>query len=248
MNKYLANKFIISGHSRGIGKAVADYLPSRKVIGISRTAVKDIYYGSLQLDISNYRYAKRALELYIKELKETDKLAVILCAGTLGKSNYLLESNLQDWENVIRTNLLGNLAIIQACLPNMIRNNYGRIIFLAGGGAAYGYPIFSAYALSKTAIVRQVENTAMEFANKIDDFSIIALAPGAIETEMLRKVRAAGAKIKTTADISEPVEFIDRFLRMDRNNATKLSGKFIHVRDNLESEDLPEKWLLRRIQ
>jgi len=130
----------------------------------------------------------------------------------------------------------------------MIRNNYGRIIFLAGGGAAYGYPIFSAYALSKTAIVRQVENTAMEFANKIDDFSIIALAPGAIETEMLRKVRAAGAKIKTTADISEPVEFIDRFLRMDRNNATKLSGKFIHVRDNLESEDLPEKWLLRRIQ
>jgi len=80
MNKYLANKFIISGHSRGIGKAVADYLPSRKVIGISRTAVKDIYYGSLQLDICNYRYVKRALELYIKELKETDKLAVILCA------------------------------------------------------------------------------------------------------------------------------------------------------------------------
>ena len=148
----------------------------------------------------------------------------------------------------MKTNLFGNIALIKAFLPAMIKNKYGRIVFVAGGGAAYGYPLFSGYALSKVAIVRAVENLSLEMKDKIKNFSIIALAPGAMETRMLEEVRKAGAEIKTTVDIQETASFIKNFLSMKSKEANKLSGKFIHIRDNLESEDFKDKWLLRRIE
>jgi len=243
----IQDKVIITGISKGLGRAVAESIPKEKVIGISRTTPKNYTGEYFLINIANYN---RVIALFdtLSNYLENKKVALVLCAGTVGINGGILDSPLEDWEKTIKTNLLGNLAVIKSLIPSMIKTGYGRIVFLAGGGAAYAYPKFSGYSLSKVAIVREVENLAEELRDKIEDFSIIALAPGAMETDMLKRVREAGAEVKTTVNISEPVQFINRFLSMEKEEACTLSGKFIHVKDDLNTEPFFNKWLLRRIE
>lgn len=231
------DKIIISGFSSGLGKSLGESLPPEKVFGITRE-ICDIYkYVPTQFILEEY-----------SNLLNDEKVALVLAAGTLGEAGGILNSSLSDWEFTFRTNLLGNVAIIKAFLPHMIKTQFGRIVFVSGGGAAYAFPLFTGYSLSKVAIVREVENISEELKGEIDDFSIIALAPGAMETKMLKKVREHGGKVKTIVDINETVEFIKNFISMDSKHARELSGKFIHVRDDLNSKDFKDKWLLRRIE
>jgi NAD(P)-dependent dehydrogenase (short-subunit alcohol dehydrogenase family) len=119
-----------------------------------------------------------------------------------------------------------------------------------GGGAAYAYPLFPAYAAAKTATVRTIENIQADLDGK-GDFAAVCLAPGANETKMLAQVRAAGAQIKTTVDIGEPVRFVREFL-LCRDCGFK--GAFVHVRDNwMDFLDAGRKqddklWKLRRTE
>jgi len=103
----------------------------------------------------------------------------------------------------------------------------------------------------KTAIVREVENLSMELEGK-GDFSTISLAPGAMETEMLEKVRAVGGEVRTVTQMTEPIEFVKEFFQSV--NSKRLDGRFIHVRDNWKKyldDNIPVenyKWLLRRTE
>ena len=127
-----------------------------------------------------------------------------------------------------------------------------RVAFFAGGGAAYGYPEFSGYALSKVATVRAAENIGLEFEQREINASIIAVAPGAVDTEMLATVIAYGGVVKTKTDISEPVSFVRRFL-LDQIPSLELNGRFIHVRDDVSqildlAKDKSDLFKLKLIQ
>ena len=80
---------------------------------------------------------------------------------------------------------------------------------------------------------------------------MICLAPGANETNMLKEIRAAGAQVKTTVAIEEPVRFVREFLAC---GDCGFKGSFVHVRDNWKdylntgSRTSEEKWKLRRIE
>jgi NAD(P)-dependent dehydrogenase (short-subunit alcohol dehydrogenase family) len=253
MIKY-PNVVIVTGASSGLGEAVCKFLkPKAFVIGISRSKCKEgICDEEFNVDFEDLKEVKQVARQIMMMVNMNTNIGLVLSAGTLGEQGGICDSHLEDWEKTFRVNLLSNMMILKILLPQMHNVQYGRVVALAGGGAAYGYPLFSGYALSKVAIVREVENLAMELKNIIDNFSIVALAPGAMETPMLEKVRNAGAEIKTTVDIQEPVDFIDGFFGADELQAKELSGKFIHVRDNfydiLHVEDKDKFWQLRRIE
>jgi NAD(P)-dependent dehydrogenase (short-subunit alcohol dehydrogenase family) len=203
---------------------------------------------SVVLDLIDHTGAEEAVRRWI-DAREFRRLAVICAAGTAGRAGGILDGELGDWDQTFRTNVLGNLAVVRALLPRMLEARYGRIVTIAGGGAAYAYPLFSGYALSKTAMVRATENLEAELRGR-GDFLTVCLAPGAMETEMLAQVRAAGAEVKTTVAIEEPVEFITSFIGAE---ACGFSGRFVHVRDAwrdwLRPESVPgERWLLRRVE
>src|SRR5262249_42046965 len=155
-----------------------------------------------------------------------------------------------DWLRTFQTNLLGNLAVLQALLPRMLEAQFGRIVMFGGGGAAYAYPLFGGYAASKVAVVPVVENLAEELKTK-GDFSVACLAPGAIDTDMLDTIRKAGGEVNTPADISEPLRFIEAFLGCSE---CPFTGRFVHIRDDWQkwldhpsSKLHPQQWFLRRI-
>jgi len=248
---------IVTGGSKGIGKNI--------VINSSKCAKKVLAIGSSDL-INDVSDRKKHIYTIKRDISRIDKdfdelsdflkkynpssIGLALCASKLGNFGGIADADFMDWENLYRTNVLGNLSVLNNILKFANINTFIRVIFFGGGGAAYGYPDFSGYSLSKVAVVRAVENIGIEFKKDYKNASIIALAPGAVSTDMLAVVESHGAEIKTRTSIDEPTNFVSNFI-LDKIPSIKLNGCFVHVRDDLEKyfqEDLNEDhFKLRRI-
>jgi len=249
---------IVTGGSRGIGqKIVLDLAPIAKTVlaVASSQEINNKKFNKnilkLQLDLENFQEVESIL-LGILDFNSCLNIGIVLCASQIGPYGGIFESNLEDWNRLFKINVLGNLSVLKAVLCNLHSNAVVRVVFFAGGGAAYGYPEFSGYALSKVATARAVENIGLEFEQKGINASIIAVAPGAVYTEMLATVLLHGGVVKTQTDISEPVSFVRKFL-LDEIPSRELNGRFVHVRDDVSqildaSKDKSDLFKLRRIQ
>jgi NAD(P)-dependent dehydrogenase (short-subunit alcohol dehydrogenase family) len=254
---------VITGAGRGIGKAIAldfgkkgiDVLCISKSKNSVLTKNEIINKGgkafSLELDIRNYDEVSQKITNWYKNHSIYKKIGFVFAASVLGKKTDSKNLDLNDWEETMKVNLFGNLAVYNTFLPILFQEQFGRFMFFAGGGSAYEFPLFAAYSASKTAVVRTVENLEAMLLGK-GDFVFSVVAPGAINTDMLQEVKKAGAEVRTTLDISEPVNFAYHFLNSYKCN---FSGRFVHVRDiwkdylnndnMIENNDL---WKLRRIE
>jgi NAD(P)-dependent dehydrogenase (short-subunit alcohol dehydrogenase family) len=253
---------IVTGAGRGIGRAIARELArsGARILAISRTSTcedtarlirsEGREAEALQIDLADPGKAEQAVSSWLRG-HPFKKIAVVMAAGVVGPQGPLLEADLGDWLNCYAVNVVGNLAVVKGALPAMVAGRFGRIVAFAGGGSAYAYPLFPAYSASKTAMVRAIENLHEDLAEK-GDFAAVCLAPGAVETDMLQSIRRAGAEVRTTVAMSEPVAFVRDFVSADRCG---FSGCFVHVRDDWPrylgtAEALPNKslWKLRRIE
>ena len=254
MFKPLMNKItLISGAGDGLGRELALQLGKDKnnlilvsksdnVFDVKKKILK--YHKdciAIKCNITNFTELEK--ELSNVALINVDRVDMVLCAGIVGKTGGILDSDLIDWSNTFNVNVLGNLNILRFFLQQ--HNIVTKSIFISGGGSAYGYPELFGYSLSKTALVRAVENISIELAKINNKHITHIIAPGAMQTKMLETVKSTGANIKTTVPIIETIKFIKKLLTNDFHN---LNGKFFHVRDDLENLCLgKEKWLLRRI-
>jgi NADP-dependent 3-hydroxy acid dehydrogenase YdfG len=253
---------IITGAGRGIGRSIALEFGGMgaMVLCISKserakeTSASICRNGGksdwISMDLAEYEQTGERVSAWLKD-KTFSRIGLVLAAATLGPSGPLKSTHLKEWDIALRTNVLGNLAVVQATLPILLQNKYGRLVFFAGGGAAYAYPIFPGYAASKTALVRAVENLHEDLKDA-GDFAVTILAPGAVETDTLACVREHGGYVRTTVPIEEPVGFVREFLSAGKCG---FSGCFVHVRDEwqslLNSDDqfrVKDLWKLRRVE
>jgi NAD(P)-dependent dehydrogenase (short-subunit alcohol dehydrogenase family) len=114
-------------------------------------------------------------------------------AGVQGPMGPTEDLDLEEWRQTFETNLYGVLFTCRALLPHLRTQGYGKILNLSGGGAASPRPFFSAYAASKAAVVRLTENMAEELRGKHIDVN--AVAPGALNTQMLQQTLAGGPEL-----------------------------------------------------
>jgi NAD(P)-dependent dehydrogenase (short-subunit alcohol dehydrogenase family) len=107
--------------------------------------------------------------------------------GPIGK---VWECDWRAWEATVKLDLFVPVQLCRAAVPAMLRRGKGSIINLSGGGATGPRENFSAYACAKTALVRFTENLAVEV--KAHGIRVNALAPGAMNTSMMRETVSAG--------------------------------------------------------
>jgi NAD(P)-dependent dehydrogenase (short-subunit alcohol dehydrogenase family) len=220
---------IITGASRGIGKAISEDLK-----GIDGALIE---LSSKNVDFRDYNSVLNYLYTFLNWFKNIEQINLVLCAAKIGKPN---DFSAKQCDEIYSINVLGNLSVINAVSGF---NTKMRIVWFAGGGAAFPYPEFFAYSLSKVAVVRAVENLSLV----LKDTSIIALAPGAVDTDMLKIVKTAGVKVRTETHISEPVNFVRKFIT-DEFDSMAMNGMFIHVRDDLSKIGRENIFKLRRTE
>ena len=227
---------IITGASRGIGANiakqcntdVAEILITISSSGKTDHISRDNNLISLVLNLTDHKKIYESVKGTIDQLlllKKISNIGIVLCGAQIGNPGGLLTSDLDDWDTLYNCNVLGNLAVVKAC-SKLLESTESKIVFFAGGGAAFSYPEFSGYALSKVATVRAAENLGAELSAAGFNSSVIAISPGAVATEMLDKVIAVGGEVRTKTDISEPTNFVYRFLN-NEFPSKKLNGKFI---------------------
>lgn len=192
---------IITGGGRGIGEAIAAQfaaagarlvLASRTETELARVAERcrdlEAECSTFAADVSDAQQVKQLIGHALARCGRIDVL--VNAAGTYGPIGLIAEVNLDAWERALRVNLLGTLYACRAVLPVMISQRSGKIINFSGGGATSPLPRFSAYGVSKAAIVRLTETLAEEV--KDNGITVNAIAPGAVDTRLQDEVLKAG--------------------------------------------------------
>jgi len=263
---------LITGAGRGIGKRLAmGFAEAGARVGLLARSQAELDLAKLEIDqaggaalriradVRDVEQMHAAVERMRAAFGPMDVL--IAAAGVQGPIGPFAASKPKAWNEAIEINLIGTANTCRAVLPGMIERRSGKLIILGGGGAAYTRPNFTAYAASKTAVVRLVECLADEVRDH--NVQVNCMAPGASYSHMTDEVLHAGEeragpkeieeaeKVRVTGGIAPEKQVqLAMFLASERSN--HISGKLIHVNDDwrrFEQENMkPELFTLRRVQ
>ena len=175
---------IVTGASRGLGRAVAERLISsgREVLSLSRTS-EGVPGDSVTCDVSDYEAVKAVAQSLRKEKREIEGL---VNAAGIASMNLAVTTPPSMTQKLIQTNLAGTIHCCQLFAPLMIRKKAGSIINFSTIAVTLGLKGESIYAASKAG----VEGFSRAFAREMADFDIRVncIAPGPIKTDLLKGI------------------------------------------------------------
>ncbi|MEH2493130.1 SDR family oxidoreductase [Bradyrhizobium sp. AZCC 2230] len=206
---------IVTGAASGIGRASAKLfaeegarlaLVDRDAVGLQETLSLVGEATTHVGDVGNADFAETVVGDVIARHGRLDILmtaAGVSCGGTV------LTTNPDDWDTVFRANVGGTWLWARAAIPHMQRQSRGSIITLASQLAIAGGKGNSAYIAAKGAIVSLTRTMAVDFAT--DGIRVNAIAPGAIDTPMLRRSFARHANSDAVRETSRNRHAMKRF-------------------------------------
>ncbi len=263
---------LVTGAGRGIGKRLAmGFAMAGAKVGLLARTEAELDLTKLEIEQAGGVALK-----FRCDVRAPDDLAhavtrmvgtfggldvLIAAAGVPGPIGPLLGSKPKAWNETIETNLIGLVNSCRVALPPMIEKRSGKIIAIAGNGAAVARPNFSAYAASKAAVVRFTECLAEEMADH--NVQVNAIVPGAAYTYMTDEILHAGEEKAGRREIEEaeqirvtggiaPEKQIQMALFLASERSNHISGKLIYVTDDwkrFERDSMrPDSYTLRRMQ
>jgi 3-oxoacyl-[acyl-carrier protein] reductase len=146
-----------------------------------------------QLDVGKYDEVQAFALWCSKRFPEIHGL--VNCAGVYGPIGKIHEVSMAEFSSAVQINFLGTVYMCHEFVPLLKSPGRRKIVNYSGGGAATPFPNFSAYAASKTAIVRFTENLSQELASGA--FDINCVAPGFVVTRLHQDTLAAGPQAAT---------------------------------------------------
>lgn len=189
-----ARTFLITGASKGIGRALAEYLSAEgnQVVGIARSGDRDEFPGHLvKLDLAD----REDTAITLKRLTEEYVFDGLVNNVGLVKPQALGSVDLNDYDAVMDLNLRTALQATQALLPQMRANGWGRIVNVSSL-TILGVSQRTAYAAAKAALVSFTRTWALELART--GVTVNAIAPGPTETELFRANNPPGSAEEAT--------------------------------------------------
>lgn len=180
-------KVIVTGSSRGIGKAIAEAL---RADGFE-VATHSVKSGGTDLvfDVADRKAAKSALEDWVA--KNGAPYGVVLNAGVAADNAFPAMED-DDWDRVVRTDLDGFYNVLKPLvLPMVQARSGGRIVAISSISGVVGNRGQANYSAAKAGIIGASKALAVELAKR--GITVNCVAPGVIETEMIEGIFAEEA-------------------------------------------------------
>jgi len=183
---------LVTGASRGIGKAIAIRLASegRKVVLAARTesALNEVaeairssggQASVTTLDVSDPKGLATGVE---KVIESEGRLDIIVNNAGITRDNLALRMSDEDFMEVLSVNLLSAFVVARTAARSMMRNKFGRIVNIASTSGVVGNAGQANYAAAKAGLIGLTKTLARELGGKA--ITANAIAPGFIETDM----------------------------------------------------------------
>ena len=235
---------LITGASRGIGKAILESLDNEYFIvgtGTSESSVqsileninsKNIEGDAYKLDLADKDSIKELTSLL--DSKEIYPDILINNAG-ITRDNIMLRMKEDEWYNVIDVHLNGQYLLIKSFIKKMVKNRWGRIINISSTSAVLGNRGQANYAAAKAGIEAMSRSLARELGPR--NINVNCVAPGFIETDMTKEISDGNEDFLASqiplGRLGKPNEIAEvvNFLASDRANY--ITGQTLHVNGGL---------------
>ena len=198
-NKILSGKVaLVTGASRGIGKAIAislGELGAEVIVNYSASdasaeevakSINDKGGSSykLKFDVSDEESVNTAINQIIRD---SGKIDILINNAGITRDGLLMRMKVSQWDEVLNTNLKGVFLCTKNVSKFMIKQRSGKIINITSIVGLIGNPGQANYAASKAGVIGFTKTCAKEFASR--GIKVNAIAPGFIETEMTENLK-----------------------------------------------------------
>lgn len=239
-------KILISGATGYLGSRIAKHFTKEgnslllsgrnKYELLSLREELNVLESSIKVEIELLDLADRSKwDASAKRFIEFSPAVYFNCAAIQGSIDSIANLDISDYENVMNVNLYSSIYFTTQLTTSLGAESTLRIIHFSGGGATSPRPLFAPYSLSKTALVRFIENFAAESFHRKTFINAIApgVLPSKMQTEIASQPKLAGTKEFQTATeslkLSDPSHprllKLCEFLASDKSDG--ISGKLI---------------------
>ncbi|EAW42067.1 3-oxoacyl-(acyl-carrier-protein) reductase [marine gamma proteobacterium HTCC2080] len=230
---------LVTGASRGIGRAIADTLTQENMIVIG-TATTEAGAAGIEERLSPLGGAGLVLDVAseksIDELMSTIKArfgAPLILVNNAGitRDNILMRMKAEEWDSVIDTNLSSVFRLSKACLRGMTKARWGRIVTITSVVGSMGNAGQANYAATKAGAEGFTRALAREVGSR--SITVNAVAPGFIDTDMTRELSDENRNLMLgqipLARLGSPVEIAETVKFLVGDAAAYITGETIHV-------------------
>jgi 3-oxoacyl-[acyl-carrier protein] reductase len=215
---------IVTGASRGIGKAIALALAKEGAKIVINYASSATAAEALVKEIQDRRGEAIAISADVSKPEQVDiliksamdkwcRVDILVNNAGITKDTLLLRMKLEDWQSVIDLNLTGVFLCTQKVAKIMLKQKSGRIINIASVAGQMGNPGQANYSAAKAGVIGFTKTIAKELASR--SITVNAVAPGFITTDMTAGLEAEGilsyiplARYGTPEEVAGMVRFL----------------------------------------
>jgi 3-oxoacyl-[acyl-carrier protein] reductase len=233
---------IVTGASRGIGRAIAEALATQGAyvvihFGRNEAEAQAVLAGIVERGGKGEIVGFDIADTVVSEAKVTEiakrlgRLDILVSNAGISRDGLFVQQSEAAFDETLAVNLRGALAVARAAIKTMMRAKKGRVVFVSSVVGEMGNAGQTAYAASKAGLIGAMKSLAREYGKR--NVTVNAVAPGYVDTDMTRELPEAARTAMLGAiplgRMATPAEIASSIVYLASDEAGYVTGSVLRV-------------------